>query len=459
MKKIIGILGLFTLLIGFNKAALPSNASNYSSLTKTINLNAVSETDIREYYADLNSLSSEERTSTNLLKNLKPILRENFEYISYANVWKAYEITDRDWALSPASETKYGTFDSSKNIITDYEYGTSSSDSKNNPYIHAYYRDHTSTDTSIQEDAKIKAWDDHSATGLNREHVWPQSHGFKADSGAEGPAGTDLHHLVAADGQVNSSIHNNLPYGYAKDASSTGNRVSTSSNKVGTPKTTSSNDQGDKVFEPQDQDKGDIARACFYMIAMYNNLANESGVISKFDPNLELVSFVIEDRESTGSSDTYTVTYGNLTDLLEWNKLDPVDEYEMHRNDLIYRNYQHNRNPFIDFPTWADIIWGSDKGVKSADPTKDEISKSNAYIAPTDSNSDTGSINLFNVEIPTYVLIIAIIAIVVIIIIAIIIFASKSKKEQKKILKKVAKKVTKQSSSKSTKKSSSKKKK
>ena len=53
---------------------------------------------------------------------------------------------------------------------------------------------------------------------------------------------------------------------------------------------------------------------------------------------------------------------GILQDLLEWNKLDPVDEFEIHRNNLLYRNFSFNRNPFIDFPEWAEYIWGKRKG-------------------------------------------------------------------------------------------------
>ena len=36
--------------------------------------------------------------------------------------------------------------------------------------------------------------------------------------------------------------------------------------------------------------------------------------------------------------------------------LDPVDENELTRNDLIYINWQGNRNPFIDHPEWVDQI-------------------------------------------------------------------------------------------------------
>jgi endonuclease I len=31
----------------------------------------------------------------------------------------------------------------------------------------------------------------------------------------------------------------------------------------------------------------------------------------------------------------------------------------MRRNDVIYTDFQHNRNPFIDHPEWASAIWAS----------------------------------------------------------------------------------------------------
>jgi hypothetical protein len=69
-----------------------------------------------------------------------------------------------------------------------------------------------------------------------------------------------------------------------------------------------------------------------------------------------------------------------LSDLLRWHKLDPVDEFEIYRNDLIFNNYQHNRNPFIDFPGWVDVIWGS---AEAADPNKDAIHNLDFSISAT----------------------------------------------------------------------------
>jgi endonuclease I len=50
---------------------------------------------------------------------------------------------------------------------------------------------------------------------------------------------------------------------------------------------------------------------------------------------------------------------GKLSTLLEWHTQDPVDNWERRRNHIIYSKYQGNRNPFIDFPEFADKIWGN----------------------------------------------------------------------------------------------------
>ena len=269
-------------------------------------------------------------------------------YYSYDDVWKIYEITDRNWQLSPASNDKYGEYDASTNTYKNYVYGSG----KNNPYVHTLYRDLT------DESGYIREWDSHNADGTNREHVWCQSRGFKAPSGAKGPAGTDVHHLISGDGYVNQSIHNNYPYGFVKVASATGNQAYTANNKRGTAlHTFSGKDQCDTVFEPQDSDKGDIARAIFYMAARYNNLSG-SDIITQYEPNLTVANYATSNGDKEDSSATHPVAMGILQDLLAWNKMDPVDEYEKYRNDLIYRNFQGNRNPFVDFPEWADCIWG-----------------------------------------------------------------------------------------------------
>ena len=372
-------LGL-SLLSGFSllNAAKEARADNvvapsYSSLPTTIKLKDTTAENIRSYYSALDDLSPAERTGNKLLEHLKPILKNGMKYYSYDNVWKIYEITDRDWELSPASGTTYGTYNSQTEQITNYTYG-SNSDPKNNPYVHTLYRDRTN------EDARIKEWGAHTGNNAtNREHVWCQSRGFKGrgNDAASGPAGTDVHHLMSGDCKVNTEHHNDKPYGNVdktktyKDAGSVYTWLS--GNLAGKPIKTSPNDQVSEVFEPRDEDKGDIARACFYMVARYNNLAGETGVISDYEPNLALADYATGAGSAEYSTDTQPVYMGIMSDLLEWNKLDPVDEYEIHRNNLIYENYQHNRNPFVDFPQWADYIWGENKDKKAAVPASEQL--------------------------------------------------------------------------------------
>ena len=149
------------------------------------------------------------------------------------------------------------------------------------------------------------AWDCNGACVWNREHVWPQSAMPASASNSATNMASDLHNLKPADPGMNSSRGND----YFDWVS-----------------------QGD-AFEPRDEVKGDIARILLYMVVMYDDLSLVDTI-----PNI----------------DNYEM--GLFSVLLEWNDLDPVDDFERHRNDII-ESYQHNRNPFIDYPDFADLIW------------------------------------------------------------------------------------------------------
>ncbi len=102
-----------------------------------------------------------------------------------------------------------------------------------------------------------------------------------------------------------------------------------------------------KVFEPADEYKGDFARAYFYIMTAYDD---------------------IPWREDKGGEALYTITGGKIdlqpwaaSMLLKWAEEDPVDAKEINRNEEIFK-CQKNRNPFIDYPTLAEYIWGDRKG-------------------------------------------------------------------------------------------------
>ena len=408
MKKafpILMILGLAASAIGavaaLNSSPIEVKAGSgpvsASSLPTTIQLKDNTDAEIRSYYSSLNDLPQFERQGNNLLKNLRTIIHD-MTYFSYDACWKIYEITDREWKLSPASETTYGTYNASDNTITNYKYGTSASTPNNNPYLHDLYKNRDANGVTL-EAARIRAWEGHGTLsgGTDREHVWCQSRGFKASNGAKGPAGTDVHHLMAGDSRVNQTTHNNNPYGYV-DPNKSGKEDASkylaylANNVKGSPLHPHSGDQADVVFEPQDSDKGDIARACFYMAACYNNHSGKE-TISQYDPNLIMADYATSSGNSEESSATHPVAMGILSDMLEWNRLDPVDEFEIHRNNLIYNNYQHNRNPFVDFPQWADYIWGEPNNVGTptgaADPSKNSINAKEPD--PSSSSSESSS--------------------------------------------------------------------
>ena len=47
--------------------------------------------------------------------------------------------------------------------------------------------------------------------------------------------------------------------------------------------------------------------------------------------------------------------------LIQWHRQDPVSKKELKRMDAV-SNFQHNRNPFIEYPCLAEYIWGNRKG-------------------------------------------------------------------------------------------------
>ena len=78
--------------------------------------------------------------------------------------------------------------------------------------------------------------------------------------------------------------------------------------------------------------------------------------LSKEEPYL---SFCNPEDMKEDDNTTFIGYHHNLETYLKWNKLDPVSKYEFHRNNLIYKNVQKNRNPFIDYPSLADKVFGS----------------------------------------------------------------------------------------------------
>lgn len=63
-----------------------------------------------------------------------------------------------------------------------------------------------------------------------------------------------------------------------------------------------------------------------------------------------------DDQISLSDDPSGSYQMGYLSTLLKWNKEDPVDEFEIQRNNRIYE-YQGNRNPFVDYNDLADKLF------------------------------------------------------------------------------------------------------
>ncbi|MDV7137870.1 endonuclease [Maribacter sp. TH_r10] len=231
-----------------------------SSATITVNvLESISfniPTDLEYYYDDL-AMSEDASISFEQLRN--HVIDNHTTILSYSQRHMYLYNADAD-------------LNNQDNVILMY-----SSDSR-------YWEEYTSGTNS------------YSPQTFNTEHIYPQS------LLSSEYAVTDLHHLRAADADVNSE-RLNYPF-----ADSSGSYALINNNS----------------WYPGDEWKGDVARMIFYLNVRYGETFNRVGTLELF---------------------------------LEWNIEDPVSDFELQRNAII-EGAQGNRNPFIDNPYLATLIWG-----------------------------------------------------------------------------------------------------
>jgi endonuclease I len=148
----------------------------------------------------------------------------------------------------------------------------------------------------------------------NREHIYPKSLATPVMTTSFPGTGTDVHNLRSCD-YVTNSTRSNLIFG---------------DGDMNSGLTTSNS------WYPGEEWKGDIARIIMYMYLRYPlecNPLNVGDGPSDYAPNNDIPDI-----------------------FLNWNSLDPVSEFEENRNEIIF-NFQVNRNPFIDNPYLATLIW------------------------------------------------------------------------------------------------------
>lgn len=173
-----------------------------------------------------------------------------------------------------------------------------------------------------------------SANHMNREHSVPKSWWKYSGDVEYTPAYSDMWNLYPSDGEANMA-KSNYPLGIVAGTPSYDNGCT----KVGTPAYGYGGGAG-KVFEPDDEYKGDFARGYFYMATVYDNIY----WLSKYGCMFSRNSYP-------------TLLPWAYEMLLEWHRKDPVSQKEILRNDAVEKS-QGNRNPFVDFPQLAEYIWG-----------------------------------------------------------------------------------------------------
>ena len=150
----------------------------------------------------------------------------------------------------------------------------------------------------------------------NREHTFPKALGTP-NLGTSG-AGSDAHHLRAADKKRNADRDNDMFFAGSGNSFESG-----------------------LFWYPGDEWKGDVARMMMYMYLRYPTQCLPTNV---------------------GTGATVALDPNMIQLFLQWNAEDPVSQYEDNRNTYhsnTANSYaQGNRNPFIDNPYLATVIWG-----------------------------------------------------------------------------------------------------
>ena len=309
------------------------------------------------YYGELTWNNSED-----LINKLHTIISSNVTQLDYNSNWDTNRAADQSLVDHEMIDAIYGVDDVSKTLT--YQSGNG---------------------------------------GWQREHAFPASlmTGLNSsDAASKKSRATDFHNLFAATYNGNTS-RGNKNYGPA-DPQAEGYQETPAYKSDAT------------YFEPSDNDKGDVARAIFYMAVMYNQ--NETVTVSHtlnynaqdqqtygkqsqavqvtttykplviqedyvsfkaasytqwhykesasipFEGITDLVNQYGEGAQGYGLYLAANCQYaiGGLSYLLAWNNANKVELGEYQHNISVYAQ-QNNRNPFVDYPQLVDYCFGSKK--------------------------------------------------------------------------------------------------
>ena len=157
---------------------------------------------------------------------------------------------------------------------------------------------------------------DWASNGYSREHTYCHSW-MPTNPATLLPEYSDYHHLFPTNLNEVNIVRSNNALGIVVNVTSTylGSKYGTDAN-------------GQTVFEPRDEHKGDAARAMMYEAICYTTISGNSWALP---------------------------SYQNQYLLKQWHFQDPPDNWEIARNDFI-DSLQNNRNPFVDSIDYACFV-------------------------------------------------------------------------------------------------------
>ncbi len=158
--------------------------------------------------------------------------------------------------------------------------------------------------------------------GVNAEHVFPKSYGARNH-----PAKADLYNIYPCQIDINSN-RSNKPFGEIDDRETDEWywKSDVVYHQIPKKNIDEYSENSDSNFEPREDKKGDIARAVFYFVTIYDGTANEQ------------------------------FFNGMKPTLLTWHKQDPVNEAEIERMKKI-EDFQGNANPYVLDASLAERVF------------------------------------------------------------------------------------------------------
>ena len=243
--------------------------------------------------------------------------------------------------------------------------------------------------------------------GIQREHSMVKKWFNPMDAPASGsktyldvrPMYSDIIHVIPTDAVCNNN-RSDLCYGEIPGDKVdwwSANQFSMKSKQGGcsTPgwEEQVANPSRTRVFEPNDEYKGDLARIYFYMVTCYqpgyftwmpvrDADKRKTGEMAVFSDNH--CGTWTGDMFNLGDDDSYQpFSPWALNMLMRWSKQDPVSQKEIDRNEVIWQ-FQGNRNPFVDYPGLENYIWGDKRDVAfdyGGEPAGEEPTSGNCELA------------------------------------------------------------------------------